>query len=354
MEPNQTLTVFWSWQSESPKENRSFILSCIEAAAKQLGKTTPWIIEVDRDTKGVAGTPAIAETILSKIVSADVVIWDATLIYDKPRPAPNPNVLFELGYALAVLGESRIIGVMNIANGRTPDNLPFDLVHRRWPIQYSLPSAPKSKEFSGIATWVARLFNHQNSSLARKATIDYKDQKKLIRDELTKSLKHALELALSAPKTGAVKNDVDLKTAQCYWQVINSALLHDWYEHRSAHPMYEDKQYFRVFDDYVWSSKRPENEFQDPSLKRLHNNLVIAINTYHINTAREMQGMPGNPDRYILSCKIRNLTSSAYDIEYDRQKQIVWDGSEGIWQAWKFYINELKNRYPEVIELKKQ
>lgn len=52
-------------------------------------------------------------------------------------PIPNPNVLIEYGYALKVLGESRVVAVMNTAHGQASrDNMPFDLLNRRFPISY--------------------------------------------------------------------------------------------------------------------------------------------------------------------------------------------------------------------------
>src|SRR5688572_24306321 len=137
MAPNK-FTVFWSWQSDSDTAiNRNFIQDCVERAAKNVGKGDGVIIAVDRDTKGVGGTPNIADTILAKIRAADIFVWDATLAYSKPRPAPNPNVMLEFGYALAILGDGRMIGVLNEA-GASAEELPFDLKHRRWPLTYHL------------------------------------------------------------------------------------------------------------------------------------------------------------------------------------------------------------------------
>lgn len=62
---------------------------------------------------------------------------DVTLIGSVPgaissqgRFVPNPNVCVELGYALAKLGEERVILVQNTVHGG-PDLLPFDLKFRR-------------------------------------------------------------------------------------------------------------------------------------------------------------------------------------------------------------------------------
>ena len=52
-------------------------------------------------------------------------------------------MLLELGFALEALGDRKSLIVMNQFYG-SPDELPFDLGHRRWPITYTL--APKSSK----------------------------------------------------------------------------------------------------------------------------------------------------------------------------------------------------------------
>jgi hypothetical protein len=326
MQPNKPFVIFWSWQSDNSKENKHFISKCIETAVQQLGKEDSAIVlEVDRDTKGIAGMPSIADTILSKIVSADIFIFDATLTYGEPRPAPNPNVLFELGYALAILGSQRVIGVMNVANGLNANRLPFDLVHRRWPYEYSLAARPDDEEELG-----------------------YQKRKKDERDKLIQHLKIAVKAAIAAPKTGAVKNDADLFAAQNMWQMIYTDWLHNWFEHRSVHPMKEHERYLQVFEKYLYASKKPENQFYSLELKRLHKELIDAIESYQTTINNEMDSVEGNSDAYLITVKMRGYVDN-YDQEYDRQKNLVWKGSERVWEAWKAYISELRSRYPEVV-----
>ena len=128
-------TVFYSWQSDTPNAaNRSLILRALEDAAKDIAGDASINIEpvVDRDTQNVAGSPDIGRTILDKIEKADVVVADVTIINTGAdgRLTPNPNVLVEVGYALAVHTESRLILVENLAFG-SPEQLPFDLRQKR-------------------------------------------------------------------------------------------------------------------------------------------------------------------------------------------------------------------------------
>jgi hypothetical protein len=141
-------TVFYSWQSESPSSVcRNFIQTSLEKGLKRLGKDSSTEISpvLDRDTGGVPGTPSISDEIFNKIVFSDVFVADVTLsrrtaewrIFgftithrSRVRRSPNPNVLLELGFAVAHIGWDRIILVQNAEYGG-PDELPFDLRGRR-------------------------------------------------------------------------------------------------------------------------------------------------------------------------------------------------------------------------------
>lgn len=130
------VNIFYSWQSDLPNNtNRSFILTALEKASKEIRNDPSISIEprIDKDTEGIAGSPNIPEAILQKIDSCSVFICDVSIINvrSKFRLSPNPNVLFELGYALKVLGGwDRIIMVCNEAYGKV-GKLPFDLPTRR-------------------------------------------------------------------------------------------------------------------------------------------------------------------------------------------------------------------------------
>lgn len=130
--------IFYSWQSDLPNNtNRGFIEDALEKAVKAIRKDNTITVEpvIDRDTEGVPGSPNIAETILQKIAEADIFVADVSIINSPPkgtaitekyRFTPNPNVLFELGYALAKLGPNRVLLIKNTALADT-NALPFDL-----------------------------------------------------------------------------------------------------------------------------------------------------------------------------------------------------------------------------------
>ena len=135
-----TLKVFYSWQSDTEsKVNRAFIREALEAAITDLDLQDAERAEIDQDTKGVLGSPVVADTIFRKIEAAAVVVTDVTLTGITPngKRLCNSNVAIELGYALGIHGDQVLLKVMNTHYG-PPQDLPFDLAHRRWPVQYDL------------------------------------------------------------------------------------------------------------------------------------------------------------------------------------------------------------------------
>ncbi len=181
-------SVFYSWQSDSPaKSNRYLIRDCLSQALKRLNREEDMdeAIRLDYDTAGIPGTPDIANTIFAKIRETGVFVADLTLSSQAAsgKKSPNPNVLIELGYAFSAINDSKVISVMNTAFG-TPDDLPFDLSHKRWPIQYQL----------------------SESDVEDKAKLI--DTRKLLSEQLYRAIRLVLEatprMALEAPKlTGA-------------------------------------------------------------------------------------------------------------------------------------------------------
>jgi hypothetical protein len=134
-------SIFYAWQSDAPSAiNKDFIQDAVQLAINNITATgdIELVPALDRDTEGVPGSPSIAETIFEKIEKCGLFLCDVTIMKESAqRRTPNPNVLIELGYAAAKIGWHRVIFVMNVEYGAA-SKLPFDLRHRRWPIQYKL------------------------------------------------------------------------------------------------------------------------------------------------------------------------------------------------------------------------
>ncbi len=140
------MKIFWSWQSNTPGSiGRHFVRDALDQAIQQI-KEIPTIeeavresIHLDHDRKGVAGSPDLAATIYKKISGSAVFVADVTPVgkSENERPLLNSNVAIELGYALACLGDSKLLMVLNEYFGQRED-LPFDLRHKAGPITFNL------------------------------------------------------------------------------------------------------------------------------------------------------------------------------------------------------------------------
>lgn len=319
------IKVFWSWQTDSPASvNRNIIEAAIKVAAKSISKTEPFVLAVDRDTKGVGGTPNISETILKKIAACDVFVWDATVIGEvhgsaaDHRPTTNPNVTFELGFAVAALGWERVIGVMNTHFG-APERLPFDLRHRRWPIDYSLASDSTSEE------------------------------RKAVRDGLGKALEAAIRAALKEPRRGLAGADEDLGTVSRLWSVIDSTWMRNWFEYQTTYVQYGEDTYFQPLESYFRLAEQPENAFIDPELRQRHDDFVTAVKRYLGTTAVEMVVHKGAAGRFVLSVKAAERYDDDYHNRYQAQIDRVQATVDEMWAAWGGYVLRVRALFPGIL-----
>ncbi|MFA5749745.1 MAG: TIR domain-containing protein [Candidatus Shapirobacteria bacterium] len=135
------ISIFFAWQSDLPNTtNRSAIKGALEKTNVKF-KSKDIELYIDEATRDKSGSPNIPKTILEKINTADIFIADVSIIngsskQKKDRKVPNPNVIFELGYAVSELGWERIILLFNKSFG-DPKDLPFDFDRHRLAI-YSL------------------------------------------------------------------------------------------------------------------------------------------------------------------------------------------------------------------------
>lgn len=127
-------SIFFSWQSDLPNNiNRAPIQNAIKKAIKALNEDNNGMFFIyDESTSGEVGAPDIAQTVIEKISKSDIFICDISIInrYSKFRKTPNPNVIFELGFAFNLLGWDKIICIFNTESGNV-EQLPFDINHNR-------------------------------------------------------------------------------------------------------------------------------------------------------------------------------------------------------------------------------
>lgn len=140
------LTVFYSWQSDIARRLSRDIIHRAATRAIERIKVDAAVEDsprLDHDTQEVSGAPEIASTIFRKIDQCGIFLADLSFVGStnpsdpnkRKKQIPNPNVLLELGYAVGKIGWDRVILVMNTAFG-SPDELIFDLRHRRFPISF--------------------------------------------------------------------------------------------------------------------------------------------------------------------------------------------------------------------------
>ena len=143
-------TVFYAWQSDrDPDTCRFFIRDAAKAAIRQVAaeaKVTS-APAFDHATQGETGMVHIAETIKRKIKGCGVFLADLTFVgtyhthggkgMRRRKRVTNANVGIELGYAMRVKHPKQFVLVMNTRHG-PPEDLPFDLKHYSFPIQYAL------------------------------------------------------------------------------------------------------------------------------------------------------------------------------------------------------------------------
>jgi hypothetical protein len=142
-------TIFYAWQAQRPpRANRSLIQSALERAIEALQNEEP-DLELEQDARGTVGASEISATILGKIEACSVFVADVTPVgvLANDRPTPNPNVMFELGFAWRELTEARVILVLNERFG-SPEDLPFD-ISKRCLVRYHFD--PESGEFPAPA-----------------------------------------------------------------------------------------------------------------------------------------------------------------------------------------------------------
>lgn len=177
------MKIFYSWQSDlNLKTNKNFIEDCIKAAIKEFNKENAFLVEfeLDKDTSGEPGNPEVINTILNKIDNSRLFICDLSIVNSDyhGRKTPNPNVVFELGYAIKALGWEKIICIVNHEYGAIED-LPFDLKHRRM-LSYNLIKSDKAAEKRKIVS-------------AIKANVNILKERGLLHDEIEDYLKRDID-----------------------------------------------------------------------------------------------------------------------------------------------------------------
>jgi hypothetical protein len=155
------ITIFYSWQSEThgKNNNKDTIKECLAKAVdgiRDMCMKNSIGLHLDEAPVPGPGSPDIRRGVFNSIAKCDIFIGDLSITNKnkkkgkcKCRYVPNANVLIEFGYALACVGEERIIIVQNTTGnkGEGLDYLPFD-INKNLILQYQLgkKNAEKGKQ----------------------------------------------------------------------------------------------------------------------------------------------------------------------------------------------------------------
>jgi hypothetical protein len=201
--------VFYAWESSLPEEtHRRLIERCLRAACEKPSELYPDVddLAVDQDTQGMPGSPDMAAAILEKIRGCDVFVADVSMTKVEtvggPRNFPNPNVMLELGYAVASRTWERILMVLDTSTGM-PETLPFDLRHHRV-IPYELGTDPAKEEAAG---------EKLVADLKEKLGAILKGNLALLALELGRLLKEINPILMDRFRRGARKDSIDVPTS---------------------------------------------------------------------------------------------------------------------------------------------
>jgi hypothetical protein len=158
--------IFYSYQTDIDKDiNENFIEEALRKAAKELKGLK---LKVVKGFYGTSGQKPLAQTMFDQSASCDIFVGDIsftseranhienklftfwkkdylTRIVGDVKKSPNPNVLLETGYSWSKKDYDRTILVINKAFGH-PKELPVDMSHIRWPVDYTLSFEDKSDQ----------------------------------------------------------------------------------------------------------------------------------------------------------------------------------------------------------------
>jgi len=126
--------IFIAWQNQNKKVSTFIKKQLKKAKEEMLNRHNIHIHIIFSPTQEESGSPFIFEKILEQIVTCDVFIGDLTPIFKTPegKLISNPNVMYETGIAISMIGENSIILLMeNDNNTNKIDDLCFDINHNR-------------------------------------------------------------------------------------------------------------------------------------------------------------------------------------------------------------------------------
>lgn len=302
--------VFYSWQSDSPKKTNQYaIRNALKAAVKEVNLKHPELnVIADEATLRTSGSPNIIAKIMEKIELADVFVADVTTITARraKKHCPNPNVTYELGYAVGQCGWDRIVLLFNEVHGKFPTDLPFDFAqHRAKP--YNITETSPKMEHEKLSKYL---------EMAIIAVIE-KNPKKAI-DFRGKS-------------RSQIEHERDVEAIEWMMSKIN---LHILQNHIQELPRVIDDHIFWFWEGFKGVVTSTQFHLYDQALHKIVEKL---FNAWAMTLAYDRQ-YRSNPNgtRYIFS--------NPGDAPLNKSQQKDWDAIEKAQLELKNALDELLDR----------
>ena len=303
--------IFYSWQSYiGGKANREYIQEQIQSSCNKLGLNAT-ILEDSRGTTGAADIPNI---ILSKIIQSDIFICDITpvntidLPNGKKRAIPNPNVMFELGFAVRSLGWDMVLLVVNQEYGDV-EFMPFD-ISKHTIITYRRKEGVQESDTSlELEDSIKKIIDNYDELIELKNSFDYR--------------KHDIEI---------YNKLMSFMTEKEFINSINELKSAGWHSKWDSNGWY----YIKYFQDY------PQNRFISSVLNETYLNLSKAIDELEdviipiLNPFRTDQWIVEEPDVEYSQEELRIIQES----QKYMKREIPYPDNESE-EAYRDYINKV-------------
>lgn len=316
----QEITIFYSWQSDlDDVTNRKAIRDAIHLSIPDIEDRGVKIF-LDEATRDEPGSPNIPATIIEKIKNSDIFIGDLTTINNfcacKSRKTPNPNVVFELGFAVSVLGWPRIIMLIN-TDFTDMSHLPFDFDRHR-ATKFKIDTQDTST-IKGSKKSLSKMLENCIASIIDKDPIKEFEKVKLSPEE--------------------IKKNRDLTNIKWIMSTIHQPSLQD---HVETGPRRLDERVFHFWESFNGVFLNNLFHLYDSELYAKFEALHKALNT-SVSFGQYYRGAH-NPDVFVFS----NLGDSPLSESQEKAWQAIDASLADLDSALKDINQIIRERYLEI------
>jgi hypothetical protein len=320
MEKVQTITVFYSWQSDLDAEtNKDAIEDALQNSKIDIEKEIANInLNIDDAVRNTTGSININQSILDKISKCDIFICDVTPINHQllkenkeAKPIPNPNVMFELGFAVSKLGWERIWLLFNL-HYCSSIKLPFDIGNN---ITHGYLIAPKNE-----GKYLQNLAN-LTTSLTEK-----------LKNIILKNPPKGYELEKLDPEK--VKRERDIRCLNRFLEMIHFKTLKDYL---IGSPDFVEAGYFLMILNLFYVYKDFDFSINDVRLEVHINEFYTALMS--ISQFFQYYKLIEGTDKYAFDDNVQD----AFDVH-----KIIKNNNKKTEVTFRLLLSYIKEKYIEI------